>query len=195
MKQIKDLTGLRVNKCVVIRFTGRFSKSRNAIWELRCDCGGIRIANSGAIKSGGVVSCGCSLKTQFGCSIEGCENKAHARHLCWKHLHRDKKPSKTSFDPAERLIMRSKKMPSGCIEWTGQTGNFGYGQTSYKGKTFNVHRLAWILKYGEIENGLFVCHKCDNPRCINLEHLFLGTAKDNIHDAISKGRMVWQKTR
>jgi hypothetical protein len=52
-----------------------------------------------------------------------------------------------------------------------------------------THRLAWEIKNGEIPNGLFVLHKCDNPACCNTDHLFLGTQKDNMQDALKKGRM------
>jgi hypothetical protein len=55
-------------------------------------------------------------------------------------------------------------------------------------KHISAHRMAWILTYGEIPDGLLVCHHCDNSLCVRPEHLFLGTQKDNIHDAWKKER-------
>lgn len=86
---------------------------------------------------------------------------------------------------------------SGCIEWTGTIGSAGYGQTTWKYRKYNVHRLVYELKHGSIPEGLLVCHRCDNPRCFNIEHLFLGTQSDNIRDAWRKGRgrAPWQQKR
>ena len=75
-----------------------------------------------------------------------------------------------------------------CWNWTRSMTNKGYGHFSLNGKDMTAHRMSWILTNGEIPNGLCVCHKCDNPRCINPNHLFLGTKLDNAKDAIDKGR-------
>jgi hypothetical protein len=81
---------------------------------------------------------------------------------------------------------------SGCWEWTGSS-SAGYGNATFDGKRISSHRLAWILTYGPIPEGIYVCHHCDNAYCINPEHLFLGTAKDNAQDSVKKGRRCVKK--
>jgi len=75
-----------------------------------------------------------------------------------------------------------------CKEWYGAKNSEGYGTTTYKGKIIYAHRLAWIKKNGDIPKGMYICHKCDNPSCYNINHLFLGTPKDNCQDKVKKGR-------
>jgi len=81
-----------------------------------------------------------------------------------------------------------------CWEWKGnlQTGKFRYGRILYKKKTYLAHRLSAQIYIGNIE-GLVVCHKCDNPSCVNPNHLFLGTKGDNNRDRENKGRGVRKK--
>lgn len=79
---------------------------------------------------------------------------------------------------------------NGCLEWTGRTHRGGYGafDVSFPKGTWNAHRLAYTLTYGAIPDHLFVCHSCDNRKCINPTHLWLGTNEENIQDRHSKGR-------
>ncbi len=93
------------------------------------------------------------------------------------------------MDPAnlaERFWSKvDKRGPDECFEWTAAHDSHGYGQIDKVG----THRVAWELAHGPIPDGLYVCHHCDNPGCVNPAHLFLGTQKDNIHDALGKGRL------
>lgn len=77
---------------------------------------------------------------------------------------------------------------NGCMMWAGATAR-GYGQLKVDGKVVYAHRLAWEVYYGApVPDGMHVLHECDNPLCVNPDHLFLGTHQDNMKDRQSKGR-------
>lgn len=75
-----------------------------------------------------------------------------------------------------------------CILWTGTKNNKGYGRLTYQSKQFSAHRIAYELEHGPIEDGLFVLHSCDNPLCVNPNHLSLGTQLENMRQASDRGR-------
>ena len=75
-----------------------------------------------------------------------------------------------------------------CWEWAGYRINGRYGRFYYKGNAESSHRVAWIITHGEIPEGMFVCHHCDNPPCCNPKHLFIGTFSDNMQDMWNKNR-------
>lgn len=82
---------------------------------------------------------------------------------------------------------------SGCWLWDHAVTTFGYGRLRNKGENLVAHRVSWEIHRGPIPKGLLVLHRCDVPACVNPDHLFLGTIKDNSMDMVSKGRMNFQK--
>lgn len=89
---------------------------------------------------------------------------------------------------AERIAARTVVTATGCHEWMGTRNQRGYGLLKITYTSMVVSRLAWTLTNGAIPDGMFVCHKCDNPPCCNVDHLFLGTHRENMADMVSKGR-------
>ena len=99
----------------------------------------------------------------------------------------------------ERFWYYVEKLPNGCWQWRGSKSPQGYGQLyGSKGTTprfILAHRFAYILKHGNIPDGLYVLHDCpagDNRACVNWDHLWLGTHHDNVMDAVAKKRMGFQ---
>lgn len=90
-------------------------------------------------------------------------------------------------DPRKRFLEKVKVVESGCHEWQSTIHRDGYGKFWYKGKQVQAHRMAYEFSKGDLQ-GLWVLHKCDNRKCVNPEHLFLGDSLANIRDMDQKGR-------
>ena len=121
------------------------------------------------------------------CTAEGCDRDPISKGLCGKHYQRLKKTETTHLDyepktfrsAEESFAAQTRRMESGCIEWTGRTNRKGYGRLSSKGKMMLAHRYAWTAQVGEIPSGMLVDHMCWNPACVNVEHMRLCTQSQN----------------
>jgi len=87
-----------------------------------------------------------------------------------------------------RFLEKAKVVESGCHEWQSTLHRDGYGKFWFLGKQIQSHRVAYILFVGEIPKGKMVLHKCDNRKCVNIKHLYVGTAKQNVADKISRSK-------
>lgn len=134
------------------------------------------------------------------CSVNGCDADVRVKSLglCNKHYVRFKTHGSVGFKKYARGTLEErfwnfvqKKSDNECWEWQGQILN-GYGRISLGAKSLGsdgAHRVSWrIANKQEIPDGMFVMHKCDNPCCVNPNHLTIGTPKDNSDDMIRKGR-------
>jgi hypothetical protein len=85
---------------------------------------------------------------------------------------------------------RVYRTESGCLEYTGCRDRFGYGRMSFRGRSGQLsHRVSSLVSLGELERGAVVLHACDNPSCVNPDHLLVGSQADNMRDAGKKARL------
>ena len=97
------------------------------------------------------------------------------------------RPMATLSTYRRRFNERYVVVSSGCWEWTAPLIEEGYGQMSYFGITEKAHRVSWILHVSSIPKGMCIIHKCNNRKCVNPDHLYIGTVSDNVQDAIKSG--------
>lgn len=165
MGVLKDLSGQRFGRLIVISRYGSIPKKLRGgriTWLCKCDCGNEKIALGEKLIYGKTRSCGCIRNPPV------------------------KEANEKTIKKIKRFSYINQK--TGCWEWQKYKNKLGYGYISYRGTQLKAHRTSWIVFKGPIPDGMCVLHKCDNPKCINPDHLFLGTQFENIKDMLSKNR-------
>lgn len=129
--------------------------------------------------------CGTSFKWRI-CNYQ--PNPKHCSSKCkfkWKNATKEEKLKRATVFYERHVIKKE-----GCWDWNGPIDNYGYAKMTIRtGVGFNTaHRTSWIIHKGSIPKGKSICHSCDNRKCSNPDHLWLGTPKENTQDMILKGR-------
>jgi len=130
------------------------------------------------------------------CSIENCDKPFVARGFCGAHYMEARRADQgfSAVRPhgslEDRFFSKVIKLDD-CWMWAGNKRSNGYGAIQQGGRgsrTLSAHRVSYEIHKGEIPDGMVVMHSCDNPSCVNPDHLSVGTYKQNTHDMIAKGR-------
>jgi hypothetical protein len=125
-----------------------------------------------------------------------CDKSVIGRNLCRYHYYQAKRdgtinnyPTKSSSTSvSDRMQSKYQILPNGCWMWLGNKNSAGYPMIWLNGKSVRAHRVMFSINNGGLSDDLVVCHTCDNPSCVNPDHLFSGSRDDNNKDCKNKKR-------
>jgi hypothetical protein len=176
--KLKELTGQVFGKLKILKRAANKGKRRTA-WFAKCECGNECIVAADDLKTGATQSCGCIRRNGI---IEFNRRKRPKKE---KELKKTKSYEEFFKEAVQRFQMNIEKTHS-CWNWKGSQVR-GYGVIFFK-KNIKAHRFSYFLHKGKLNDRLLVCHTCDNSLCVNPEHLYQGTEKDNARDSVIRKR-------
>lgn len=172
MAKFVDLTGNRYGRLEVIERAENGANCK-ARWLCKCDCGNEKVVTRNELNAGDSKSCGC-LRQETVLKVRPIGGKK-------KFIFTDEHQLSRCINSFNKKIEKTDT----CWLWTASTTK-GYGSFKYK-NIRTAHRFSFFVHKGEIENGKLICHTCDNPKCVNPDHLYAGTVFDNANDRKQRG--------
>lgn len=135
-------------------------------------------------------ACGCGQQTRNASKTSRARGWIKGQPLRYLHGHAASKMAKQARPKADQRFFSYVQVGSAdeCWIWTGKLTVRGYGQFWFKGRSVRAHRWSYLHHHGPIPEGLVVRHRCDNPSCVNPNHLLVGTHLDNMADAVERSR-------
>lgn len=179
-----DLSGERYGRLLVLKRA--FNNKRNKIhWLCRCDCGKEVTVARNELRSGDTKSCGCYR-------VEKIQNPnivkfTYHRKRIFTPNPRKKLSEQEYLDKMIKIFWSKVDKSKDCWIWLASKDKNGYGQFLYKNLR-RAHKFSYFIHHGILEDGKIICHHCDNPSCINPDHLYAGTHQSNSDDKIARGR-------
>lgn len=155
-----DITGKRFGKLIVVSIGESRGKSSSEFWLCKCDCGNEHTVSSRHLRDGDVKSCGCWFL----------------------------KENEVLLEEAKKRFFENIEKTESCWIWKGVDIK-GYGVMFFK-KCIKAHRFSYMIHKGELEKDKMICHTCDNPICVNPDHLYQGITIDNSRDMVQRNRSM-----